>query len=108
MSLVSLNVSDLIVPDWRTYDKERKTNWSVGLTYIPATTIKWNKDDTYLIIFGDGDDALLKIFKENCGGFNILFETPKCSNTVHPGSNRNTLIVFEVDLRFFENYGEGN
>ena len=66
-----------------------------------AKTFPWEKADTYFIIFSNTQGDALKYFKENCEGFNILFEGEPAMNTVHPGENRNTLIVFEVQERFF-------
>jgi len=88
----SLYVIDIFHPRW--------DHFTGKYTYT-AKTFPWYKEDTYFIIFSNTQGDALKYFKENCGGFNILFEGEPAMNTVHPGENRNTLIVFEVQERFF-------
>jgi len=104
-NLVSLNVSHLI---GKNYNTPRSTwvNSIFGLTPKPApitSIVEWEKDKTYTIIFGPSQQEELKIFKENCGGFDILYESRSAKNTRYPNTgNRNTLIIFEVNLRFFD------
>lgn len=96
MTLIALNVANIISYDWSRYDKVS------GCPLIAVRyTVKWNKNNTYTIIFGANQAKEYAFFKENCGGFNILYESPKALNINHPGENRNILIIFEVQERFF-------
>ena len=105
-NLVSLCVGHLVCRD---YSSPRDT-WELVIygrkqpKLAPTSKrVKWEKDKTYTIIFGPTQHEELKIFKENCGGFDILYESRPAKNTRYPDTgNRNTLIIFEVNLRFFE------
>ena len=87
--LVSLAVGDLIHQE---YDA-RKGQYNIMCT----SNIKWlSFDDTYMIVFNRVQHKELVLFLKNSGRLNILYHGKPALNTVHPGSNRNTLIIFEL------------
>lgn len=87
--LVSLKVSDLLhnvynYPN-RAYSSHCRKN------------LKWlSFDDTYMIVFNLFQQKELALFLENSGRLNILYHGKPALNIVHPGKNRNTLIIFEL------------
>lgn len=94
-NLISLEVNDLLNLRYE-WDEDK---------YVfkdAKTIVDWKEDETYLIIFNmQSQEEAYKYFKANCGGFDILYESKPALNLVHPGENRNVLIVFEVQRRFF-------
>lgn len=91
---VSLNVNNIIGCNWL----DRNTR-----EFVAVQRLTWEKENTYFIIFNNHQKAELDFFKANCGGFNILYEGKPAWNKIHYNEgNRNVLIVFEVQDRFFE------
>ena len=85
MSLVSLYVSDVVYFSWNTNKYEK------SLSFHPK------KENTYMVVFGPGQDGILKFFKEEVAkDYNILYEAPKAFNKRYNTPPRNTLIIFET------------
>lgn len=67
------------------------------ITYRKNPNTDWNKDDTYISIFGANQQNQLKALKEH-KEFNILFESKKAYN-LNMGAYlgpRNTVVVYEL------------
>lgn len=59
---------------------------------------KWGRlgmGHTYVVIFGPGDVSYRKAFDKVKDQVNIVKEIGPCWNTVHPGTLRNTIVIFE-------------
>ena len=85
MSLVSLYATDVVIYSW-IENKHKK-----GSYFQPK------KEHTYMVVFGPGQDGLLKFFKEEVAkDYNILYEAPKAFNKRYKTPPRNTLIIFET------------
>ena len=87
MSLVGLGVSNLVSG---AYVQNR---WIL----IWRPIIQFSKHDTYCVIFGPAQDAEQILFNDNSSNLNILYKSPKATNSNHhPIQARNTLYVFEL------------
>jgi len=63
------------------------------------TDFKPHPKDTYVAIFGigAGQEEVFKKFKELYKDeINIVFESKKAYNSIHPGQPRNIMIIFEA------------
>ena len=88
MSLVSINVPDLIQLNWITNNDR---TGSLNPYFKPKT------ENTYMIVFGPHQNLQLNFFRSIKDRFNILYEAPKALNKRYPGSGpRNTLFIFET------------
>lgn len=57
----------------------------------------YNKDDTYMVVFGPAQGHELGMFDRNFKG-KVLFRSRPACNINHKGSGpRNTLIIFEME-----------
>ena len=85
MSLVSLYATDVTQYSWRLNK------------FIRGEYFNPKKEHTYMVVFGPGQDGLLKFFKEEVAkDYNILYEAPKAFNKRYKTPPRNTLIIFET------------
>jgi len=72
--------------------------WFVKDMYSHAPTWKWprlSKGNTYVIIFSQYQQDIRKAFDKVAHQVNVLTKINGCTNLVHPGMSKNTVVVFE-------------
>lgn len=86
-----------MIYDARVSDFVRSTyDWGkpVKFSIVKETLNSVTKKDTILLIFARVQKEQLEFFKKELASW-IVYISPECSNSVHPGVSRNTLVIVE-------------
>ncbi len=86
--IIALSVYDVI---------PRQYNWLNNSWSFQFNRHNLNTNDTYICIFGNGQDEELKFFEKQTD-IKIIYRSPKAVNRrpLHGTEPRNTLVIFEL------------